>query len=345
MNYPTIRVQASKSGHIQGIAFDKAGGFMYCSFTTVLMKIDMKGNVVGTVDGIVGHLGCIAFDENTRRVYGSLEYKNDIIGRHILKAQNSQVAFSDSFYIVYFDVDKIDRIAMNAENDGIMKAIYLKDVVTDYMQENHRYGCSGIDGVTFAPDVERQSNKNFLYVAYGIYSDNERCDNDYQVILKYDTEGWDRYATSLCQDDMHTFGPAGYDEKYFVYTGNTTYGIQNIEYDSYTNGIFAAVYKGKKPEFENYSLFMIDLNEKPRLEMLKGMNEQGKVLSLKKLGNYDEKNRIYGWNFQLGTTGMASLGDGFFYFSNDWRENDIFGTVISPYCWNGKTPFIPIENN
>lgn len=62
------------------------------------------------------------------------------------------------------------------------------------------------------------------------------------------------YVRTICIP----FGPAGYDEKYFVYTGNTTYGIQNIEYDSYTNGIFAAVYKGKKPEFENYSLFMLE---------------------------------------------------------------------------------------
>ena len=136
---------------------------------------------------------------------------------------------------------------MNAEKDGVMKAVYLRDVVSDFNFDNHKYGCSGIDGVTFAPDVENGGDKMLLYVAYGIYSDNERSDNDYQVILKYDTECWDKYAMPLCQNEMHKSGPEKYDEKYFVYTGNTNYGVQNLEYDPYTNTIFAAVYRGKKP--------------------------------------------------------------------------------------------------
>lgn len=345
MNYQTIKTQIAKSGHIQGIAYDKVGGYMYCSFTTVLVKTDMNGNIVGTVDGIVGHLGCIAFDEKTRRVYGSLEYKNDVIGRSILKYQNSSVAFDDSFYIVHFDADKIDRVGMNAEKDGVMKAVYLRDVVSDYNYDNHKYGCSGIDGVTFAPDFENGSGKMFLYVAYGIYSDNERRDNDYQVILKYDTECWNKYEMPLCQNEMHTSGPEKYDEKYFVYTGNTNFGVQNLEYDPYTNTIFAAVYRGKKPEYENYSFFLIDLGEKPRVETLKGMNEQGKVLSLKKIGNYDEKNDVYGWFFKYGTTGMVSLGDGYYYFSQNWEKDDWFGTKICLYRWDGENPFALIEES
>ena len=56
-----------------------------------------------------------------------------------------------------FDVDKIDRVGMDATSDGVMTAVYLKEVVDDFsaMVPNngkavqHRHGCSGIDGTTF----------------------------------------------------------------------------------------------------------------------------------------------------------------------------------------------------
>ena len=61
--------------HIQGIAVDRAKGYIYYSFTTKLVKARLNGEIVGTVDGLVGHLGCIAFNERDGRLYGSLEYK------------------------------------------------------------------------------------------------------------------------------------------------------------------------------------------------------------------------------------------------------------------------------
>ena len=90
---------------------------------------------------------------------------------------------------------------------------------------------------------------------------------------------------------------------------------------------------------------MIDLSEKPRLEALKGMNEQGKVLSLKKIGKCDEKNDVYGWNFRYGTTGMVSLGDGYYYFSQNWEKDDWFGTKICLYRWDGENPFALVEED
>ena len=71
--------------HCQGIALDKKNGYIYYSFTTKLIKSDLNGNIIGSVDGLIGHLGCIDFHEADGKVYGSLEYKNDIIGREILK--------------------------------------------------------------------------------------------------------------------------------------------------------------------------------------------------------------------------------------------------------------------
>ena len=43
--------------HIQGIAVDRAKGYVYYSFTTKLVKARLDGEIVGTVDGLVGHLG------------------------------------------------------------------------------------------------------------------------------------------------------------------------------------------------------------------------------------------------------------------------------------------------
>ena len=55
--------------------------------------------------------------------------------------------------------------------------------------------------------------------------------------------------------------------------------------------------------------------------MLKGTyNEEGLVLTLKKSGAYDEANDVWGLTFPKGQTGMASLGDGYFYFSHDRKE-------------------------
>ena len=38
----------------------------------------MDGTIIGCVDGLLGHLGCIAYNRNDGRIYGSLEYKNDV---------------------------------------------------------------------------------------------------------------------------------------------------------------------------------------------------------------------------------------------------------------------------
>jgi len=137
------------SGHVQGIAIDQKKGFMYFSFTNLLVKTDLAGKPVGSVTGFTGHLGDLDFNSRDGRVYGSLEYKA-----------------AKSFYIAIFDVDRITSLDMNAETSDVVTAVYLKDVVDDYSADmngdgvfdgdtaktpDHRYGCSGIDGVAFGP--------------------------------------------------------------------------------------------------------------------------------------------------------------------------------------------------
>lgn len=338
--------------HIQGIAVDKKNGYIYYSFTTKLVKATLDGEIVGSVDGLIGHLGCIAFNEKDGRVYGSLEYKNDSIGRGIQSTIKDATVFADGFYIARFDVDKIDRLDMSAEESGVMKCIYLSEVVNDYngtgkdLNSNtvpHRYGCSGIDGVTFGPlPGKSESDGVYLFVAYGIYRDLNRCDNDHQVILCYDTKNWDTYAKEMNQRSMHTSGPDAPNHKFFVYTGNTTWGVQNLEYDRHTDAFFMAVYNGVKPEFPNYDLYAIDATVAPRSEILRGVGEVGEVLTLKKIGKLDEKSGVWGWHFPHGSTGMFSYGDGRWLISENRITTEGQCGYIFHYLWNENDPFITI---
>ncbi|MBQ8254662.1 MAG: hypothetical protein IJY94_04065 [Clostridia bacterium] len=310
------------SCHCQGIAVDQKNGYIYYSFTTKLVKGDLDGNIIGSVDKIVGHLGCIDFNEHDGKLYASLEYKNDEIGRGILKSIGvSDDSLEDAFYIAIFDVDKIDKMGMDAETDGIMKTVYLGAVVDDYngTAKNgapHVHGCSGIDGLTIGPDFGDKNGKHYLHVCEGIYSDHSRTDNDYQVMYQYDIDGWwDNYAKPLNQHAMHRSGPEKPRNKYFFYTGNTTYGVQNLEYDAFTGDYFACVYEGTKPTFPNYPMFVVDGSVPAVEKELIGYDgEKGLVLTLKNTG--ERKNGIYGVKFPHGSTGIYSFGDGRFYISH-----------------------------
>ena len=182
----TLHAGPFKAGHIQGIAVDTKQEFIYLSFTTMLVKMDMKGNVIGSVTGLLGHLGCLEFNDEDGRLYGSLEYKNDAIGKGILKQEGSSKQLETGFYVAIFDVDKIVRKGMNAERDGVMTTVLLKTIVKDYFAKvktksgeivEHRHGCSGFDGISFGPAFDG-SGKTMLTVAYGIYGDTKRTDND-----------------------------------------------------------------------------------------------------------------------------------------------------------------------
>lgn len=314
-----------RAGHVQGIALDTEHKHIYYSFTTMLVKTDLQGNVIGTVTGLLGHLGCIDFNNEDGRLYGSLEYKNDAIGKGIMRQEKSNKTLQDGFYIAIFDVEKITREGMNAEKDGIMTSVFLPTVLADYKasvptekgaETPHRFGCSGIDGVAFGPAFGKSDGRHYLTVAYGIYRDKERSDNDYQVLLQYDTRNWAKYEAPLSQDNMHRNGPAKPVSYYFAYTGNTSYGVQNLEYDVETNLWFMAVYKGKKEQFANFSTFVVDGSKAPRKEWLQGVEylKKGKVLSLLDRGEVDAKNpEIRGWRDDIGAKGLCAIGDGYFY--------------------------------
>ena len=316
-----------KAGHVQGIAVDSKHEFVYISFTTMLVKMDMKGNVVGTVTGLLGHLGCLEFNELDGRLYGSLEYKNDSIGKGIMKQEGSNKQLETGFYVAIFDVDKITRANMSAERDGVMTTVLLKTVVKDYNAKvksksgeilEHRHGCSGFDGITFGPSFDG-SGKWLLTIAYGIYGDTKRTDNDYQILLQYDTKNWAKYESPLSQDKMHKRGPSKPDGKYYVYTGNTSWGVQNLEYCKEKNQWLLACYPGKKKTYSNYSFFCINGNRAPIVRPLYGVGyvDVGPVVWLSDGGKSDRKDiEVRGWHNKLGGEfGMHSLGNGYFYIT------------------------------
>lgn len=341
-SFSQLKIDGISDCHCQGIAIDKKREYMYFSFTTSLIKTDLKGNIIGSVKGIVGHLGCIAYNDIDNKIYGSLEYKNDSIGRDIINTLNSDIVFQDRFYIASFDADKITRKDMDAEKDGIMTAAYLSEVIADYSAKGHRYGCSGIDGITLAPKPGSKEG-TFIYVAYGIYDDTRRRDNNYQIILSYDYNKIISQFSPLKQDSLHLIGPECYDNKYFVYTGNTDFGIQNLEYDKDNNCLFAAVYKGRKLCFPNYRLFAIDINCPSEYKRLRGLKENGNVLKLKNFGFFKHRGKIYGSNFKFGSEGMISLGDNKFLFVKKFRNETRHGAIVSAFRLHPDLGFIEEE--
>ena len=329
--------------HCQGITVDPVKEYIYYSFTTKLIKSDLDGNIIGSVDNIIGHLGCIDFNDSDGRVYGSLEYKLDEIGRGILKKLGiAEENLKEGFYVAIFDVDKIDRLDMDAEKDGIMRTVYLKTVLDDYnatvmnggVERRHAYGCSGIDGLAIGPDFGAgRDGRRFLHVCYGVYSEPGRTDNDHQVIHQYEIEDWwEGVSKPLSQNDMHISGPGEPRKRYFVYTGNTNYGVQNMEYDEFTGDYFLAVYRGKKPQFPNYPMFVIDGSVPAKEAPLRGFDtpETGPVLTLRATGT--ERDGISGIEFEHGSTGFYAFGNGEYYVSEHFTgENGEHATNVFLY--------------
>jgi hypothetical protein len=275
-------------------------------------------------------------------VYGSLELKHDVIGKNIIDRTGWDPNAEDNFYLVSFDADAIDRMDMDAEQDGVMKAVWLQDPVRDYAGidpvsgKKHIYGCSGIDATAIGPVFGGTDEK--LMIGYGVYSDTQRQDNDHQVLLQFDPSVIDRYAKPLCQEKPHHSGPEKAEQRYFLYTGNTNFGMQNLTYEPHSGMWLAAVYKGRKPEFGNFPMFVIDGCVKAVSKPLKGRNEEGLQLQLAPIGQADAMG-VRGITFPYGSTGIEAVGDGTVWVSHAVKdeENKTFGCnmVLYKFC-NGN---------
>lgn len=366
---PSVVFVGGQAQHVQGIAYDADKDCMYMSFTSRFVKVDMQGNILASIDRIQGHLGAMTFNPQDRKVYASLECKDDEIGQGIAKVLDVKtISRADSkFYIAIIDVDKLDSIGVDPECNPVLRTVCIRKAVEDYAFDGedktgkyeHRYGCSGIDGVAIAPeiaplkaatysgrgaDVQR---KLYLYVGYGIYGDTNRTDNDYQVVQRYDLETLNKYAQPVVFGQTHSSGPARPSQEYFIFTGNTNYGIQNMAYDEYTDCMYMAVYKGKKECYPNYRLFAFSINQKPFKARLRGGRDARKHLQLRLAEPMepgfvspmkDEATGITGWNFKWGSTGLCPIGGGWWYISENARDKKTGEESCTArlYKWTGK---------
>lgn len=246
----------------------------------------------------------------------------------------------------------------------IFRTVYLPEVAADYAADmdgdgkfdgnvadtrDHRYGCSGIDGVGFGPAFGQVDGPRYLTVAYGIYSNAERVDNDHQVLLQYDISGWDKYAKPLTEAAPHHSGPGTPQGKYFVRTGNTTYGVQNLSYDETLQRWFMGVYPGRKTSFPHYSLFAVDARTQPTRSDLVGVPsvegwEQGRLLALADDGLKDAATGVRGWH-QKADVGFQPVGHGLFYLSVNSGAKGAQTSDITLMRWTGEaqTPFVPVK--
>lgn len=318
------------AGHLQGIAADDKNNYMYMSFTDRLVKVDMHtGEIVGSVTGLLAgsiygggaHLGDLAFYNG--KVYGSLEYKA-----------------TEKFYIAVFDVEKITGMDIDYKTPGVLTTMYMEEVVKDYQDElnagehenapasmGHKHGCSGIDGITFGPLPGDDSGKIYMTVAYGVYRHDERVDNDYQVILAYDPDQFE--AAYFDQNNPHEIGPKLY-KKMFAFTGNTTYGVQNLEYDLVTGDYWMVVYAGNKAQYDNRPLYIVDGKAAPKMQKLQLGNHpcygemEGECLALKPVGTLHEGSGVWGVPQMPCTAdkGFISLGNDYFYVADAGKKDD-----------------------
>lgn len=329
------------SGHVQGVAVDVKGGYVYYSFTNLLAKYDLKGNLVGTLVGWTGHLGDLDFNPADGKVYGSLEYKKD-----------------KAFYIAVIDVARLDKVGVEASKSEIFRTVYLPEVAKDYAADmdgdgkfdgdvgetaDHRYGCSGIDGVSFGPAFGKADGPRYLTVAYGIYGNTERTDNDHQVLLQYDVADWAQYASPLTEAAPHHNGPAAPTAKVFVRTGNTSYGVQNLAYDEAQKRWLMGVYLGKKTSFPNYGLFAVEARTKPVTADLVGVpGEKGQLLALADAGLKDPATGIRGWNLKA-DVGLQPVGHGLAYLAVNTKVDGKQTADLTLMRWTGDAaaPFVP----
>lgn len=316
-------VNIKSKDHVQGMAIDTAARCFYLSFTTSLVKVDYDGNVLEKLDSINGHLGAMTFDALARKLYASLECKDDEIGRGIASHLGKEAYTQDEsrFYIAVVDVDRMD-----------MQTFEVAEAIADYKT---RYGCSGIDGVTIAPQIGKKNGKPRLYVAYGIYGDISRRDNDHQILLEYKPESFKPGVTAPKAT-----------AKYFIFTGNTTWGVQNLCYDPKTGCIFMASYAGKKPEFPNFSLFAVPVQQKPARKVLRGLEDDGEHLSLSLLqeGLLSTVKGVRGWRFSDACTGFCTLGDGTWFVATPLKlRKGVQSATVRQLKWKGGPQENPFE--
>ena len=249
--------------HVQGMDFDPQSQCLFISTTTAIVKMALDGTVLGSVIGFKGHVGQVVVDTVTRKLYATLEGMDDDLGNGMARYMGYDLFTRETaaMYIVEMDMDKITR--QNMSEQEIAKKHLIKEAIADYRAEvtvngkkySQRYGCCGIDALAIGPAIGQPSGRErYLYVAYGIALDTTRMDNDYNVILCYPLGDFKQHV-----------------HKYFVHTGHTSYGVQDMVWDAFRQRLYLMVYPGQKSSYTNYSQYSIDISQPSFLAPLEGV--------------------------------------------------------------------------
>ena len=272
------------SSHLQGICVDEKLEYMYFSYTTALAKIDIKtGELVASVVNFGpgsfnveggAHLGCIDYYDG--HIYGSLEYKTP----------------GKKFFLAIFDAAEMTEVGMDvnemAEDQKVVNGVLLSEPTMDFRdpldtevftgqdaygdatnEENngHRFACSGIDGVTMGKWPGGGDDEIYMIVAYGVYGGGKfenRYDNMYNVLQFYklsDLNGKRGLEREIGEGEALTAARTLY-----VYTGNTQYGAQNIEYEWDTGDI--ALYTYGNTDGFGGTMYVVDGSKTPEYKTL-----------------------------------------------------------------------------
>lgn len=262
---------------------------IYFSYTDALVQVSLAtGEVTGSVGGFGAgsfgtsggaHLGCLEYYDGW--VYGSLEYKDP----------------GAKFFVAAFDTSKITKVGMDVkEMESGVNAILLKEPTEDFrdplnyggtyatnnQNDGHRLGCSGIDGITMGCMPGDDSGGVYMILAYGVYRGYEnRYDDRYNVLQFYKvSDFWNTttkqpvgtqnirftYERGLSFDYTTDEVLAAADTLY-VWTGNTDWGSQNIEYEWDTGDIVLYTY-GSKESWGLSSTFVVDGSKAPVMRAL-----------------------------------------------------------------------------
>ena len=276
---PHFKELTFRSGqyHVQGLAFDPRSQCVFLSTTTAIVKMSLDGSVLGSVVGFHGHIGAVTLDTLHRRLYASLEDLDDALCTNMARYANRQPVSREQIVmsIVEVDIDKVNAKNMPFREVAVLHPLheplsdYRTEVNMDGKSYEGRFSCKGIDALAIGPAIGNASDEaRYLYVACISDNDTLRADSEYNRLLCYRL---DDFSHSVHQ--------------YFIRTGLTSYGIQNMEWDSFRQCLHLFVYPGQKSSNPNYSQFSIDVTQPSYYAPLQGVSyftepvEQLKVAS------------------------------------------------------------------
>ena len=328
--------------HVQGVATNLFGDVFYYSFTDRLVVQKSDGEIIGSVVGIQGHMGDLAFNPEDGRVYVSYSYSSSTSGL----GEGTALRKQKNAYVLIFDVEKIDR--MNMSPDGIVTCVYVGEKIReladtpgydygtkyDDLTIGGKYGVvNSIGNLAIGPAFGENNAKtyvtcvlsqpaNALSSASGVYA-YDREDNDYFVIVQFDVSNWGSYEVPYSEIE-NAGGPKDFDRMYFYYAGQHDYGVQVMTYDAYqhmyvltTYSLINSTLEGAT-QFPNYSVYYLDAGQVKTGKLIGNGEESGNIVT-EKFGKKDEATGIKGWLVWY-DVGFISLGDGFYYRAENYTD-------------------------